>query len=430
MTMDLAALDRAVAAAARDLAKERAAWATGSLDTFVWSRHRALAGRSLYDDVRARNVSLHERELRDALLVWIAALTVARVSGPAELAYHRIADEALAPVTLERVTQLRWREVWAGLLSETTAPRARAYAAALPDLAPRLAPALRELAAVRHEALSRLEGAADRLGAPEDARARALAVDFLAATEDLSRDLLRAARKRDPAPWPLALDVLMARDAREGWPAGSLSRWLSELFSQRARGLSVELPKLAAPLGGASFARALGYFGAGLRVAIGGRTSVGRPFRNTDAHRFSGTFALLASSPEFLRRKLGVSREVAVDQARVVLRSQLVSLRLECAASLVRAGALGVDELGARVFGEELRLSGAWPQSRVDGESRLAGWLGAPLLGRDLRDRHDEDWFDNPRAWADLRAGHVVGSAIGSDGFALQIARMCEQALS
>ena len=430
MAMELSAADRAFAAALRDVAKGRAAWGKGVFDTFVWTRHRGVAGRSLYDDLRARKVSLHERELHQTLLASVAALTVMRVSAPAELAYFRVAGESVATVQLERMEQLRWRQVWTRLLSETSAPRARAYSVALADLAPLLAPAQRELRALRHEALTRLEGASERLGAPEDARVRLLAADFLEATEDLSRDLLRQARKREPEPWPFALDVLMARRAAEGWPGGTLARWLNELFGAHARGLTIELPALPSPLGGASFSRALAVFGRALRVAIGGQSSVGRPYRFTDAHRFGGAFASLACSPAFAHRKLGVTREAADAVSRASLHSQLVSLRLECASALARSGALESNELGARVFGEELRLQGAWPGLRDDGESRLAGWLGAPLLARDLRDRHDEDWFDNPRAWNDLRAGHVTETALADDTLPLRLARLFEAALA
>ena len=400
VSLDLAGLDRALQSAARALAVERSG-PDPHLDR-VWVQHRPVARKSLYDDLRAADLPA---EIKHGLMAWVATLTVARVTAAEEEAVARATDEVRVPLLGSPPRLVSWSDGWSLFARSRDRGQARAALAAVAAVAPRIAPLVHALTEARSEALSRLEGAAVILGADEDRESTALARRMLDASGDLARDVLGRARKKDPDPWPLVHDVLMAADASEGWPPRPSQRWLEDLFGARTLGLSLELSALPEPVGAASFARAMRVFGEAYRRAVAAPSAVARPPRFVDMYGFGGAFAALATSPVFHRRKLGLSRRVADAQARSVSAALLVALRLECAAWLNRVRAIGTPELGILACGEELpaQLEGAWPRRREDGSARLRGWLAAESLLRKLEDEHDEDWFDNPRAWAELR---------------------------
>lgn len=431
--MDLRKLDRDVLSAAAALSAARAG--KGTLES-VWQRHKPVATKTAYDGLAALEVSLHERALKDALLAWLAALAIARAATPAEAALRAACEEPSAHVVLERVTPISWNDAWRGLIASVDAGRARAHWDAITLLGPKIAPLEREVAAIEREATSRLAGAAELLGDAGDREASALAFAVLASTEGIARDRLareeRLRREAGEGSFPIALPTLLARAATGGWPARLSSRWLEELFAERTKGLTLSLPAMPLPVGGASFARALGHFGAAYRAAVAGPSALARPPRFVDRARYAYVFAALPASPAFQRRKLGQGAAAAVDACREMLAASLVSLRFECGAWLVATGALDHDEMGQRVFGQGLpkALVGAWPALRRDRSARLCGYTRSFALSDALRDRHDEDWFDNPRAWGDLRALALAHEAIEPELAARSIARGFEEALA
>jgi hypothetical protein len=129
---------------------------------------------------------------------------------------------------------------------------------------------------------------------------------------------------------------------------------------------------------------------------------------------------------------------------RALHRALLGALRA-CAAELLagmpeapRVGDL--EELGARVFGAPLPgdLAGAWScgglsgRRRIDAPARLVAGVRAYAFHRDLVERFDEDWFDNPRAGAhlaSLAAGPVWQRELPADGAVPSIARALEETL-
>src|SRR5262249_38881735 len=147
-------------------------------------------------------------------------------------------------------------------------------------------------------------------------------------------------------------------------------------------------------IGAASFARALGAFGAALAhegAARGFFALAHAPFDLRKARR-AALFAGLAADPIFFTRALGLGRGRARDQARGVARALLISLRLDAARVLLR-GALSLprrerearfEEITAAALGVPIppSLAGVVPRLGPDDPARFAGAL---LAARDRR---------------------------------------------
>lgn len=88
-----------------------------------------------------------------------------------------------------------------------------------------------------------------------------------------------------------------------------------------------------------------------------------------------------------------------------------------------------------RVFGAPLpsALRDAWPELRRDESARFVAALRAHGFVRDLVARHDEDWFENPRAGAELAqiaSGPVFDATPPEEDAAAAVARAFEEALA
>jgi len=247
----------------------------------------------------------------------------------------------------------------------------------------------------------------------------------MATTDDVADLVLgeaaaREGARRAPDPLRAARDAL-ARDAREGWPAHLGPRWLESVLappgvqsSELLRGVRLPAPfAIPRPLGGASFARALGALG--LALAGAAPTSVpfalAHPPRSSRAHRFALALAQLPATSSFQRRALGLGAAAADDQARTLARAALMHARIEATRLLLTdpwapPDGAAFEERTARAFGAPLPapLLGAWPLARADETARQEALFSALPLVRALVDRFDDDWFRNPRAAAHLRA--------------------------
>lgn len=414
-------------AAARAVDKHHAAVARGDDASDPWVVHRPVARGSLYAELARFEAPIHERELKDALLAWIAWLTAMRVSAEAEADLFEQLHAPSLEVTLERTERMSWRTAWLRMITASSAAPARAHFSAIVGAGPRIAPRARRVREIRQEAIARLFGASTLLGADDDESTVKAARVFFDQTSDLSRDIRARARKKRPDAWPLSLDVLSAPGAVEGWPAKLGMRWLDELFGAHVQGLDMApaLPALASP---ASFVRALGSFGGAFRVGCCNPSALSRPPRFADAHRFAGLFASLGANEVFQRRALGLAPGLARDQAREIAASLSLSLRASCANVLVSAGVLEPEQAGPDAALPKA-LAGAWPLARDDESARARGWLASLALALELRDRHDEDWWRNPRAWADLRWSAV--SPISNDvRAAAHAAKLVQEAAS
>jgi hypothetical protein len=256
----------------------------------------------------------------------------------------------------------------------------------------------------------RQPGAVDVALAPPGLGAR-LAELVLAKSDALARDLL-------PGGVAGVVQAAMAPGAEEGWPPRILPRWLADVVrpSGLLAGLRVDIAPRLEALGPSSFARALGSLGVAV-LAAGRPASVPlalhrHPRGSRRDERFA-LFASIAAEPVFARRVLGHGRERAKSHARAMATAALAWLRLEalgvlCFDALASGRAAARDRLvesGAAVFGSPPApsLLGVLPSLRARAAPRLVGAVLAAPRRAELCNRHDEDWFQNPRAAEELR---------------------------
>jgi tRNA-(MS[2]IO[6]A)-hydroxylase MiaE-like protein len=423
---DLGALDRDVARASKMLASWRDRLARdpdAEADEQPLDALRRVAGKSTWDGLTQLTPSVADEPLRDALKRWVYTFVQARIGQPDEVACARAAAAAGGRVEVDRARLVNWRDAWRGLVHAGTPQEVRLWLSAAADCAPHLGEANRARAARRTEVARRMG-----LGHPWEPVVpmapgvlRTTAARLLDATEDVARSLAKNVVYRE-ADVAGILCGAVGREAREGWPARLIPRWLDELFGPGVRGLPIRLPTLPAALGGASFGRALESFGFALRVAAAPSSlpfALAQEPAFVAAHRFAFVFGALVVDPEFYVRCLGLGRDAAQAQARVLARTALLETRLGAARVL-----LGDDEafapkdlfeeIGARLFGAPLdpRLRGAWPGTREDEPARWVALLQARAMRDTLREYFDVDWFKNPRAWLYLRA---MGAAPASE---------------
>jgi hypothetical protein len=442
---DLLSLDRDVARGWAALARWRSAVARdpeAHADDEPLDPVRRVAGKSTWDALRALSPPAAELSLRDALLPWVGALTIARLVGEDDVAWARAAADARIPFHVEPPRLVSWRQAWRGVVTARSAAEAALWLAAAGDAGDALEPIARARAEKRVEIARRLgrEHPWDLLDVGPAATLRAAARRLLDATDDLSRAIWKGARGG-------AAEVLhgaVGREAGEGWPARLTRRWREELFGAALAGLKVEPPPVPVALGAASFMRALYDLGFATRLAAAPSAmpfALAREPGARAAHRLGFVFAGLAPDPEWQVRALGLGRRTALRQARVLARTALLDARLH-AARLLLAGDLGpvprdlFGELGERLFGAPLdpRLRGAWPGARDDEPSRFVALVESLPFTEALRDRFDADWFRNPRAWAHVRAVSAVPAAEPHDAKTLdagvdRLARAFEGAL-
>lgn len=450
--IDLLALDRTLQRAAfeRERSERDCAGEASPLE-----HHRTVSGLRALEALDAAQPSLLDAPLASALRPWIAELLGARLAYPALAALARARREpiVLPPVAAiargageKRVT---WREAWHALLAQP-ASGAAAWLDALAASGPEMAGVLREvrgrLGEVHDRVRQKLEGGGGdplwkKLGLPlANEAADALADAILAATDDVARDVLKDAARREGGSTPAhAIVDALAREATPSFPARVRPRWLEDLFATHTHGLRVA-PELAPDVyGGASFVRALGAFGFALRRAV---EPVATPFAlrrapaNVDAERFAAVFAVLPASLPFARHVLGSTPVRAREDRRALARTVLFETRLRAARVLLRESSERFEDISQRVFGRPLPrgLEGAWPSVDVRASARLVGVATAPALARDLVDRFDEDWFRNPRAFQWLRArgslplAETEGEPIATDAVA-PVAKVLARAL-
>ena len=445
---DLASLDREVARGATSLARWRdnlarnpkANEAEDPLEPV-----RRVAGKATWEALGELAPSAVDVPLRDALRQWVVALLQARIGMDDEIAWALAASEATLRYGGEPPAVVSWRQAWRGVVSARTVGDARLWLQTAADAGPRLADIARTRAGKRLEIARRL-GLAHPWEAVVPAATgalRAAAERLLVATEDLSRATWKPVL-RDGAGPAAVLHAAVARDAPEGWPARLVARWLEETFGVAVRGVRLQLPALPEALGAASFARAVGSLGFALRVASVARATpfaLGFEPGGRAEHRLGFALAGLVATPAWQVRALGVGRRVADAQARVLARTLLLDARLEAARLLLTddaapAPADRFEELGERVLGAPLdaRLRGAWPASRDDLPARWVARLEALPMVDGLRERFDDDWYRNPKAWAHVRAVSAVASREPVEAGALDshvdaLARAFERAL-
>jgi hypothetical protein len=125
-------------------------------------------------------------------------------------------------------------------------------------------------------------------------------------------------------------------------------------------------------------------------------------------------FARLLTNSSFQRRHLGSAPSSARDVTRVWAQIALHEVRLRAVRVLVRQAlqlftkdrAAAFEALGEKTWGEPLggNLLAVLPNVRAHDAQRLCAIGLAHALNEDFTDRHNEDWYRNPRAEEELRS--------------------------
>lgn len=427
--IDLLKLDREIRAAWSRVEERRAALSLAPnrdlRDPFAELRHTA--GQATYRALVDAKPGLHEVAHRDALLRWVHELLQARIGHDLVLdeadAVHAVDPKLTkrakgtpdAPSSPMETIPRTYAEAWSALLLAPDVVRAASALERVADLAPPIGAVRKEQRARRFEASRRLGLAhpwALACGPGGGIDFHALARALLDATEPLATELRKDAQKKADAPWRAssAIQLALAKDAREGWPARPLARWLDDVLKPLVpRGLRVK--GLPTPLGGATFLRAAGTWGFTWK---GAATPKSMPFAlardpyPAPAHRFAGAVALAIAELSFQRRALELPSRIAIGQARMLRTTALLHARTH-AARVVLGTSEHVDEslfeeMTMRAFGTPLPSSmlDAWPAPRIDDPTRLLAIAGTRTFVKNLVDRYDEDWFRNPKAGTHL----------------------------
>lgn len=233
---------------------------------------------------------------------------------------------------------------------------------------------------------------------------------FMAAT----RDALRELGMRSLAEW-IALGL--GTDALGDWPVSLNASRLGEWFREGRwlDGLSPELGRTPPMLGSSSGLRALRGFGRAFHDA---GASPRRPFAlardpyGLRSRRYGALFALLPFHGSFAERKLGVGRGRFSEYRRALGRVLLLSAYSAVARAELAFAALEGSAAYRRAFAEQLpELLGFEVPPRLAGvvfvdeqaPRELAALFEAVAHDHTLTERHDEDWFRNPRAIEELR---------------------------
>jgi len=244
------------------------------------------------------------------------------------------------------------------------------------------------------------------------------------------------------------VDRATARDAGEGWPVHLGPRWLQSTFERVPLLAGLRLPALRFPpvYGAASFARGLAAFGAAVahvdRPQNTPFTIARDPFDTLPDER-AALFAGLVLEPSFHRRRLGLGRDRARAQVRVLARAALVWLRLSMVAwrawelASKPGGAREAEELAERWLEVDVPrgLGRVLPAARADAARGLVGVLLGARARERLRENFDEDWFEHPRAIEALRHEHHrptaerIFDAGGLDAGAAALTRWLVEAL-
>jgi hypothetical protein len=441
--------DRAAALSVED----RKTLANGFSGTFAGIRD--IAGQSTFRAVRELPAAAGQEVLKDGLLRWIHELVQLRI------AWDLLVDAAEAGRAPDPRLARPKADARGGVIA--TFDDALSAIVDAPHLASateafqRLEELASPVAAVRNEMRARRFEVASRLdldhpwnlatGAPAAALGER-AQRLLDATEPLAVELHKRTQRaagvaRSAA---LGIDAAFARDAREGWPSRLGARWLEEsfgtLFPRSPR--SLRIPRAAA---GASFLRAADVWGRAQRHAMTSRAlpfTVSRDPYPNEAHMFGGALAIAVTDRVFARRRLGLPARQADAHERTLARVLFLTLRTSAAVLALGVPAQPetswIEELGARVFGAPLagEVGAAWANggfsgaSRVDAPARFVGAVRAFGLVQRLKERFDEDWFDNPRASAHLASigvGPIWQGDLPPEEVATAIARRFEESL-
>jgi len=377
--------------------------------------HRSQTSRERFEQLKNLPDALPNK---DALLRWHACLSIERVTWEdrvlAEMARqkpeHRIAELGEQPWSIRALT--------VELIRTRDASKRTRVAHELAKACGNASAWAIEWAMQRHSAAHHLGiGELGWLEAPVNGcYVSAIVSQVLEATEDAA-----SASIGNDTGWEHAIWTGSATEAEHGWPAVLSPRWFRSVFDgwKVLRGVRIDPGPLCGALCGASFARALARFGVAVHRGCAERACNSfslafRPFDMASAS-YGALFASLLASIPFLKRRLGLGSEAARHQAVSTGRSLLISLRTRAAQAAVASAGTRDATVDAHVTCTSRALRSSVPDEtaavvpRYDPQSpsRLCGALLASVLERELVNRFDDDWFDNPRAHEHLSAIEV-----------------------
>ena len=407
--LDTLKLDRDIARAAR---AERAWWrtlrvdASRAADDAWYEPFRHVTTRATFQEV----ASLPSGDpLREPLLAWIYRLSLTRIARTPIVAVARARQEATLRLEEPEPGLHSVRAIVRRVLADPERPAARAWLDALAAAPSPLLSHEKTLREATREITARLGVADPSSLVPFD---RALVVreaeQLLRRTNDLAASM--SARADDLA---TLVGTLVASDVPGVWPTRPDARWLLDQFQglPLLQGLTLDLGPTPAPLGVASFARALARFGAAYaRSAVLGRAPFTAMSDPSDVHalRRGALFASLVADPVFLRKNIGLSRDAARGAGRALTATFLAALRLGAVGTIIDVTSASRAAIGEAVE-DALKvpvpseLAGVFPRPWMKAAERLVASLLAFADATELANRFDEDWFRNPRGLLYLR---------------------------
>ncbi|MEO6603609.1 MAG: hypothetical protein ABIQ16_27240 [Polyangiaceae bacterium] len=231
--------------------------------------------------------------------------------------------------------------------------------------------------------------------------------------------------------------TLLAESAAEGWPARLTQRSMLDLLGDQTWTHGLRLRPFALPEAHGASSFVLGLAQAG-RAICDAASALRSPFvLSTDVfdlrrHSVGALLGMLPLSPAFATRRLGLGPSRVTNHQRALARAALADLRVAAFRILLRDLLSGsarrlrseLPEVSTHALGFELpfELAGVFIRVRPRDSQRFAGALLAASRYERLVQTHDEDWFRNPRAIAELRAElgepapEVVDAAALNDG--------------
>jgi hypothetical protein len=231
-----------------------------------------------------------------------------------------------------------------------------------------------------------------------------------------TRSAFETLQIREPAQ---LVRTLLSETAAEGWPARLSQRTVLALLGDQRLFHGLRLRPFPVPeaRGAGSFMLALCHAGRALSDAASALRSpfvLGADVFDLQRNTLGALFGALPLSPAFAMRRLGLGPSRVRDQQRTLARSVLADLRVAAFRVLLRELLCGgkkqlhdqLPELSTVALGFELpeTAAGVFIRVRPRDNQRFAGALLAASRHETLLQTHDEDWFRNPRAIAELRA--------------------------
>jgi hypothetical protein len=406
-SLDPLRLDREIANVAGNVRRWRRRLRTGGgLDDDPFYGARIVTGQRAFDAVRA----LPDYDpLRPALLAWIYRLAEQRIDAGALLGVavatrhteHVVADPErvklpLSSLLLRALSEPQRRAAWLGSFESVCAPLGEAVG--------RLWERRQEVAA--------------RMGLESPDVIESPGADVASAASawlDRTADLLEGPNRMTLAN---VVDAALGERAREGWPRALTPLSLLDFFrgSDLFRDVDMDPGELPAAVAPASFLRALRRVGA---AWVDATAPANQPFVIAhDPHGLrrrtvGALFGALPWSSPFARRALGLSGARLAEHRRALGVTVLIATRADALRVVCRASALAshrafqetFEEQVARAFRVPVKpdAAGALFRIHADDLQRFAGVLLAGVQAKALIEKHEEDWYRNPRAIEQLR---------------------------